>query len=294
MFRAPRRGRATGDAAGRLVPRVRGNRDGASATRTRPAAVPEPSPSGPPPLDLVVFTVIVDDLVFADGSTRMGVLGGGGPQTAFGFRTHPGNFSVGLAAGIGPVSRAVRGLARRERRRQRGPDARARRRHGYVRRGRAGRRRRRGVSLRVRRAPRTEEARRKGRSRRADVSAGRRGRGRSPSATAGARRCGARPRTRVCTPCSAPRGDAPAEIQRRAGVPRRRKPRTPGRGAPRVSAADSRRRRRGTRSVESSSMAQRRAVHARDAPGSAGNARGAVLRRKRLLPERAGGCVPGG
>jgi len=49
-----------------------------------------------------VFTVIVDDLVFADGSTRMGVLGGGGPQTAFGFRTHPGNFSVGLAAGIGP------------------------------------------------------------------------------------------------------------------------------------------------------------------------------------------------
>ena len=49
-----------------------------------------------------MFTVIVDDLVFADGSTRMGVLGGGGPQTAFGFRTHPGNFSVGLAAGIGP------------------------------------------------------------------------------------------------------------------------------------------------------------------------------------------------
>ena len=49
-----------------------------------------------------MFTVIVDDLVFADGSTRMGVLGGGGPQTAFGFRTHPGNFSVGLAARIGP------------------------------------------------------------------------------------------------------------------------------------------------------------------------------------------------
>ena len=71
-------------------------------TRTRSGAVPESSPSGPPPLDLVVFTVIVDDLVFADGSTRMGVLGGGGPQTAFGFRTHPGNFSVGLAAGIGP------------------------------------------------------------------------------------------------------------------------------------------------------------------------------------------------
>ena len=69
-------------------------------TRTRSGA--ESSPSGPPPLYLVVFTVIVDDLVFADGATRMGVLGGGGPQTAFGFRTHPGDFSVGLAAGVGP------------------------------------------------------------------------------------------------------------------------------------------------------------------------------------------------
>ena len=49
-----------------------------------------------------MFTVIVDDLVFADGATRMGVLGGGGPQTAFGFRTHPGDLSVGLAAGVGP------------------------------------------------------------------------------------------------------------------------------------------------------------------------------------------------
>ena len=101
-FRAPRRRRATGDAAARLVPRVRGNRDGASATRTRPAAASASSPAGPPPLDLVVFTVIVDDLVFADGATRMGVLGGGGPQTAFGFRTHPGDLSVGLAAGVGP------------------------------------------------------------------------------------------------------------------------------------------------------------------------------------------------
>ena len=71
-------------------------------TRTRPAAVLESSPSGLPPLDLVVFTVIVDDLVFADGATRMGVLGGGGPQTAFGFRTHPGDLTVGLAAGVGP------------------------------------------------------------------------------------------------------------------------------------------------------------------------------------------------
>ena len=51
--------------------------------------------------DLVVFTVIVDDLVFPDGTTKMGVMGGGGPQTAFGLRCHPADLSVGLAAGVG-------------------------------------------------------------------------------------------------------------------------------------------------------------------------------------------------
>ena len=49
--------------------------------------------------DLVVFTVIVDDLVFPDGTTKMAVMGGGGPQTAFGLRCHPADLSVGLAAG---------------------------------------------------------------------------------------------------------------------------------------------------------------------------------------------------
>ena len=57
-------------------------------TRTRSGA--ESSPSGPPPLDLVVFTVIVDDLVFADGATRMGVLGGGGRRPRSGSGRIPG------------------------------------------------------------------------------------------------------------------------------------------------------------------------------------------------------------
>jgi cytidine kinase len=35
---------------------------------------------------LITFSIIIDDIVFPDGSTRMGVLGGGGPQTAFGMR----------------------------------------------------------------------------------------------------------------------------------------------------------------------------------------------------------------
>ena len=276
LFRAPRRGRATGDAAGRLVPRVRGNRDGASATRTRPAAVPEPSPSGPPPLDLVVFTVIVDDLVFADGSTRMGVLGGGGPQTAFGFRTHPGNFSVGLAAGIGPDFprecedwldangvdseglMLVRdddtdtcGAAERE---GGGGEASA---SAFV-----ARRERKKLDEK-KDAPDARTFR--------DAAAwqiterdGRRTQVWRTPANAGLY-------AMLRPPWRRSRRDTEAR-----GRSRRRKPRTPGRGAPRVSAADSRRRRRETRSVESSSMAQRRAVHARDAPGSAGNARGAA------------------
>ena len=66
-----------------------------------PAGLPD-GDDGHAPLDAVVFTVIVDDLVFADGATKMGVLGGGGPQTAFGLRCHPSDPSVGLAAGVGP------------------------------------------------------------------------------------------------------------------------------------------------------------------------------------------------
>jgi sugar/nucleoside kinase (ribokinase family) len=50
--------------------------------------------------DYVAFNIILDDLVFADGRTRMGVLGGGGPQTAFGMRLW--SERVGLAGGVGP------------------------------------------------------------------------------------------------------------------------------------------------------------------------------------------------
>lgn len=48
---------------------------------------------------LVAFNIILDDIVFPDGRTAMGVLGGGGPQTAFGMRlfTH----DVGLVAAVG-------------------------------------------------------------------------------------------------------------------------------------------------------------------------------------------------
>ncbi|MGB8644575.1 MAG: PfkB family carbohydrate kinase [Anaerolineae bacterium] len=58
-------------------------------------------------IDLVAFGIIIDDIVFADGHTAMGMLGGGGPQTAFGMRlpalagwmTIP--YGVGLVSGVG-------------------------------------------------------------------------------------------------------------------------------------------------------------------------------------------------
>ena len=54
------------------------------------------------PLDVVAFTLIVDDLVYWDGSTLMGQLGGGGAQTLFGFQAlHSGGARAGLAAGVG-------------------------------------------------------------------------------------------------------------------------------------------------------------------------------------------------
>jgi len=57
------------------------------------------------PCRLVTFGVILDDLVFPDGRTAMGVLGGGGPQTAFGMRLPAlagwSDVSVGLVAGVG-------------------------------------------------------------------------------------------------------------------------------------------------------------------------------------------------
>lgn len=52
-------------------------------------------------IDYFTFSVIIDDIVFHDGRTLMGVLGGGGPQTAFGMKlwTQGG---VGLCGGVGP------------------------------------------------------------------------------------------------------------------------------------------------------------------------------------------------
>jgi sugar/nucleoside kinase (ribokinase family) len=49
--------------------------------------------------DFVAYSIIIDDLVFPDGRTVMGVLGGSGPQTAFGMKLWAD--SVGLAGGIG-------------------------------------------------------------------------------------------------------------------------------------------------------------------------------------------------
>lgn len=52
-----------------------------------------------PGMNFVTFSLILDDIVFPDGQTAMGVLGGGGPQTAFGLRLWAEQ--VGLAAGVG-------------------------------------------------------------------------------------------------------------------------------------------------------------------------------------------------
>jgi len=58
------------------------------------------------PLDFVCFTLIIDDIVFPDGNTEMALLGGGGPQTLFGYqlsatrlREHPPK--IGLFGGVG-------------------------------------------------------------------------------------------------------------------------------------------------------------------------------------------------
>ena len=50
-------------------------------------------------MDFVAFGLILDDIIFPDGRMAMGVLGGGGPQTAFGMRLW--SDSVGLVAGVG-------------------------------------------------------------------------------------------------------------------------------------------------------------------------------------------------
>ncbi|MDD5370011.1 MAG: PfkB family carbohydrate kinase [Anaerolineaceae bacterium] len=50
-------------------------------------------------IDFVAFGIIIDDIVFSDGRTEMGVLGGGGPQAAFGMRLWADR--VGLVSGAG-------------------------------------------------------------------------------------------------------------------------------------------------------------------------------------------------
>jgi sugar/nucleoside kinase (ribokinase family) len=50
-------------------------------------------------MDFVAFSLIIDDIVFPDGQTAMGVLGGGGPQTAFGMKLWADQ--VGLVSGVG-------------------------------------------------------------------------------------------------------------------------------------------------------------------------------------------------
>ena len=53
-------------------------------------------------MNFVVFSLIIDDIVFPDGQTAMGVLGGGGPQTAWGMAAALGSGEqVGLVAGVG-------------------------------------------------------------------------------------------------------------------------------------------------------------------------------------------------
>ncbi|MDH3674355.1 MAG: PfkB family carbohydrate kinase [Anaerolineae bacterium] len=50
-------------------------------------------------IEFVTFSLIIDDIVHPDGRTAMGVLGGGGPQTALGMKLWADE--VGLVAGVG-------------------------------------------------------------------------------------------------------------------------------------------------------------------------------------------------
>jgi cytidine kinase len=53
-------------------------------------------------INFIAFGIIIDDIVFPQGYTHMGVLGGGGPQTAWGMAAALGSGeSVGLVAGVG-------------------------------------------------------------------------------------------------------------------------------------------------------------------------------------------------
>jgi sugar/nucleoside kinase (ribokinase family) len=52
-------------------------------------------------IDYFTLSLIIDDIVLPDGRTQMGLLGGGGPQTAFGMKLWAAG-GVGLCAGVGP------------------------------------------------------------------------------------------------------------------------------------------------------------------------------------------------
>ena len=52
-------------------------------------------------MDFVTFGIILDDIVRADGFSASGLLGGGGPQTAFGMRLWATQWEVGLVARVG-------------------------------------------------------------------------------------------------------------------------------------------------------------------------------------------------
>ena len=59
----------------------------------------EDDPQAEKQIAYVTFSLIIDDLVFPDQTTALGMLGGGGPQTAFGMRLWADN--VGLVSGVG-------------------------------------------------------------------------------------------------------------------------------------------------------------------------------------------------
>lgn len=76
--------------------RLRHNSINASCTHPQSGFDNADSPSA------VCFSLIIDDLVFPDGSTSMGQLGGGGPQSLFGYQLYQSQPArVALAAGVG-------------------------------------------------------------------------------------------------------------------------------------------------------------------------------------------------
>lgn len=53
-------------------------------------------------MDLISFGIVIDDIVLPDGNTHTGILGGGGPQTAWGMAAALGTGeSVGVVADVG-------------------------------------------------------------------------------------------------------------------------------------------------------------------------------------------------